>query len=189
MNNTNPLLDHVSKFVSLSEEEIEFVFQNIRKQSYQKKDFLLRSGSISRHFFFVVTGCLKKYYVNSEGKDRVFEFAVEDNWIGDLKSLKSNSSSIFNILALEDSVVYQISQSQMNELLNHVPPFERYFRLINEEKIHKQEIRIKQSLSCSAEERYSDFQMDYKGLELRIAQKEVASYLGVSRETLSRLDS
>ena len=184
-----PLIENLLDNIKAKDEEIEFFQSLLESKEFTKKEILLRSGDVSRYYYFIIEGCLKKYYINSEGKERIFEFATNKQWVGDQHSLWNQIPSMFNIIALENSKTIRISYTNLNTLLDQVPKFERYFRLIDNMAIRKHELRIKQSLACSAEERLIDFREAYPGLELRIAQKEIASFLGVSPEFLSTLKS
>ena len=186
-NNYGFLVEDIKKNIKLLEKEINLLLSLVDEKKIKKKEFILQSGNICRYSYFLKKGCLKKYYINEEGKERIFEFATENQWIGDQDSFWRMSTSIFNIIALEKSEIIQISKSNMELLLEKLPKFERYFRIVGNNSLGKYQRRVKQSLSCSAEERYSDFRNDYPGLELRISQKDIASYLGVSPEFLSTL--
>ncbi len=187
MTKPHPVITNIQKHISLEAKELKEIAETFHLEKVLKKHFLAKAGSIYRYFYFVSNGCLKKYYINTEGKERIFEFALDNYWIGDLYSFTNKKTSIYNIIALEDTWVYMLSYDNRKLLLEKFPKLESYFRLIYEKTIRHQDIRIKQGLSCSAEERYIDFRENYPGLELRIPQKEVAKYIAVSPEFLSTL--
>jgi len=114
-------------------------------------------------------------------------FAVEDWWTGDLYSFLTQTPATFNIDALEDTEVLQISKPNLEKLYESVPKFERFFRFQFQNAFVAQQQRIMQSLSFTAEERYLHFINKYPQLEQRIPQKQVAAYLGITPEFLSML--
>lgn len=182
-----PILDDVKGQVQLAEEEQKLFVSKLKMNEINKKEYLLQANTICRQQYFIVKGCVKKYYINEEGIERIFRFATEGQWIGDVSSFWSETPTTFNIIALEDTEFITLEKADLENLLQKISKLERYFRVlgINEQKL--QQRRIKQSLSCSAKERYFDFRQDYPDLELRISQKEIASYLGITPQFLSTL--
>ncbi|SEC40947.1 cAMP-binding domain of CRP or a regulatory subunit of cAMP-dependent protein kinases [Tenacibaculum sp. MAR_2009_124] len=183
----NILLENIEKYIKLDKEEKEFLLSLLSQKKLRKKQQLLTTGMVCSSKYFVLKGCLKRSYTNTEGKERVFEFCFENQWISDIQSFWKGSPSIFNIEAIEDTEVIELKRASIETLLSNIPKFEKYFRILSNEQIFKQERRIKQALSCSAKERYDDFLMDYPKIELRLPQRQIASYLGVSPEFLSSL--
>ncbi|WP_062057326.1 Crp/Fnr family transcriptional regulator [Aquimarina longa] len=183
----NSILKKVQQYIILNEQEIDFFTSVLSFKKVKKKEFILNSGKVCSNYYYVVKGCIKKYYINSEGKERIFEFAIENQWISDQNSFWIQTPSIFDIETIEDTEIIQLKRIDIEPLLTRIPKFERYFRLIGNDLLFKQERRIKQNLSCSAKERYKDFLQDYPNIEPRLSQRQVASYLGVSPEFLSSL--
>ena len=183
----NILLENIERYIKLDNKEREFLLSLLSQNKFRKKQQLLTPGMLCSSKYFVVKGCLKRSYINTEGKERVFEFCFENQWISDIQSFWKGSQSIFNIEAIEDTEVIELKRTSIETLLSSIPKFERYFRILSNEQIFKQERRIKQALSCSAKERYDDFLKDYPKIELRLPQRQIASYLGVSPEFLSSL--
>jgi len=185
----NQLTNHIKQYIDIDENDLDFLLPMLDFNKVKKNKFIINSGSQCNDLYFISEGCLKKYYINTEGKERVFTFATEMQWIGDMNSLRKQEKTIFNISALEDTELIVISKTNIEKLINHIPKFERYFRQISYDLIYKLERRINQCLSCSAEERYGDFIQDFENLEQRISQKEIASYIGITPEFLSVLRS
>ncbi|TDQ28726.1 Crp/Fnr family transcriptional regulator [Tenacibaculum caenipelagi] len=178
---------HINNFIPITSEDIDFMLPMMAFNMVKKNEMVLTSGNICNHLFFITKGCLKKYYINTEGKERVFSFATEMQWVGDMNSLWKKEKTIFDIKALEDTEFITISKNNLEILMDESLKFNRYFRSVSYDLIYKLERRVNQCLSCSAEERYGDFIMDYKNLEQRISQKEIASFLGITPEFLSVL--
>lgn len=185
--NTDLILENVAQHVSLTNDEIEFFISVLEPRSLKRREHLFMSGHVCVHEYFVTKGCLRTYYVDSDGVERVLSFSPENSWAGDAQSFWDQAPSQFNIEALEDTELIQITKSDLESLSNRVSKFERFFRMIGKEFQVAQQKRIRQSLACSAQERFIDFRRDYPDLEVRIPQKHIAAYLGVTPEFLSGL--
>jgi CRP-like cAMP-binding protein len=183
----NLILNNVQQYIQLNEKEIDIFISLLSFKKIKKKEFILNTGSICLNNYYVIKGCLKKCYKNTEGNERIFEFAIENQWITDHNSFWKQTPSSFDIEAIEDTDIIQLKRPNIESLLNQISKFERYFRLVGNNLIFKNERRIKQILSCSASERYKDFLQDYPNIDQRLSQRQIASYLGVSPEFLSSL--
>jgi len=181
------LVKNINQYITLTRDEMDFLLSKTQFITLKKKKHLLKAGSVCRHENFIIKGCFRKYYLDNDGVEHVILFATEESWINEPQSFWSGSSSLFSIEALEDSEIIQIQKTDLEELLIHIPKFERFFRIIGNQVFAAQQRRIKQNLSCSSEERYADFKNDNPGLELRVSQKYVASYLGITPEFFSGL--
>lgn len=154
-----------------------------------KKDYLLREGDISRHKTFVCRGCLRSYRIDQDGAESIFNFAIERRWINDEVCFHTGEQSSTIIDALEDSEVIQWSNENFRKLLATVPAFNLFYRKHLEETLNEKQRRIISILSNNAQERYEDFINNFPKLYNRIPLYMIASYLGMSRETLSRARS
>lgn len=184
---TQLILKNVSEEINLTKEETDYFVDLLHWKSVKKKEYLLRSGETCRYEYFIINGCLRSFYIDSEGTERLFSFSLENNWLFDDLSFWNQSPSILNFEAIEYSEILYIGKRELEKLFEQIPKFERYFRIIGNKIRTIQQKRIKQNLACNAEERLIDFREDYPGLELRIPQKYIASYLGVTPEFLSSL--
>ncbi len=181
------ILENINKLISLTNEEQETFTTFLKEKTLAKKEFLLRAGEVCKYETFVVKGCLRNYYIDNNGNEHTTLFAIESWWTGDLYSFITQSPSRYFIEALEDTIVLQISYPDMERIYNKIPKFERLFRILLQNAYVAQEQRIVQNLSNSAEQRYKAFALKYPTLEQRIAQKHIASYLGITPEFLSML--
>jgi CRP-like cAMP-binding protein len=181
------LLDHVARHISLNAREQELFLTLMEPGTVSRKSFLLRQGEICRYETFILHGCLRTYNTDQQGTEHTLTFGVEDWWVGDLYSFLTISPSNYNIVAIEETDILQISQPHLEKLYREVPQFERFFRLIIQNALIAQQQRINQSLSMTGEERYRQFVLKYPKLEQRVAQKHVASYLGITPEFLSMI--
>lgn len=183
----NLLRKHIEKRVHLTDEEFTLCTQFFITKKIKKRQFLLQEGEVCRYTAFVNSGCLRAYTLDLKGNEHIIQFAIGGWWISDLNSFITNSASIYNIEALQNSEVLLLEKSAREKLFEAVPKMERLFRLLieaNDIAIHQ---RVRYSLSATAEERYLTFIMTYPTLFNQVPQKQIASYLGITPESLSRI--
>lgn len=135
----------------------------------------------------VKRGCLRLFYTDKSGEDHIIGFYPENWWTCDIVSFFTAKPAANAIQALENSEVYFISLPQLEELLQTVPKFERFFRILNQNGFELYQRRITSQLYKTAEERYLEFRKRHPGLEQRVAQKHIASYLGITPAFLSMM--
>lgn len=182
-----PLLDYFDQLIPLNEDEKELVRTKFRSRLYRKKQFILQEGDVCTQFNFVVRGCIRLYKIDDQGTVHTLQFAAENNWINDLGSFHQIKPSKLNMDALEDSVVLQISHSDLISLYVAAPKFDRIFRVLIENGFIRLQERLLQNISSTAEERYESFLDAYSHLNNRLSQVHIASFLGITPEFLSRL--
>jgi CRP-like cAMP-binding protein len=185
--NIDLLLSNVSKHISLTAEETDFLTPLLRSKSLAPGEFLLREGQICKYESFVTKGCLKTYYQDENGFEHIIDFSIEEWWADDLYSLLTQTASKSSIRAIEPTDVLQISKSDLELLYNKIPKFERFFRILFQNAYITQREQINQTLATSAEGRYRLFLKKKPYAENRFAQKDIASYLGVTPQFLSTL--
>lgn len=181
------ILAHVSQFIQLEPVEIEYFTSLLRYKMIRKRQYLVQAGDVCKFDSFVLKGCLRTYYVDDRGGEHVVQFAVENWWTGDLYSFLSQSPAAYNTDALEDSELLQIDQASLEELYRRVPKFERFFRILSQRAFVAAEKRVIDTISQTAEARYRQFIERYPGLDQRVPQHLIASYLGFTPEFLSRM--
>jgi len=150
-------------------------------------EFLQRAGDITRHAAFVASGCLRNYVIDSKGKEHIVQFAPETWWLADATSLNHGTPSTFFIDAIEDSALLLIDASSHQMLVDRVAGYAAAFRTGLQRHAAAKDQRIVSTLSASAEERYLEFMRVYPSIALRVPQSMLASYLGVTPETVSRI--
>lgn len=183
------LLDYFNNLIPLNKEEKDLVRAKFHPHLFLKKQFALQHGDTCQYFDFVVRGCLRLYKVGDDGVYHILQFATENNWISDLASFHKKIKSRLEIDALEDTVVLRISYEDLIDLYMKAPKFDRIFRVLLENHFMQQQERIGQLFSSTAEERYQLFLETYPHLQTRLSQVQIASYLGVTPEFLSRIRS
>jgi CRP-like cAMP-binding protein len=148
---------------------------------------VLQEGDVCTQLNFVVRGCLRMYKIDEKGSTHILQFASENNWINDLGSFHGIKPSALNIDALEDTVVLQVSRDDLISLYQENPKFDRIFRVLLENAFVRLQERLLQNISSTAEERYQSFLDLYPHLTNRLSQVQIAAFLGVTPEFLSRL--
>ncbi len=178
---------HIERRIHLSQKECALLNQFFTPKKIKKHQFLLQEGDVCKHLAFVNSGCLRAYTVDHKGEEHIVQFAIEDWWISDLNSYLTGSAATYNIDAVQNSEVLLLEGTARETLLESVPKMERFFRLLLEANIVSSHRRINASLSASAEERYLAFIKTYPLLVEQIPQSQIASYLGITPQSLSRI--
>ncbi len=173
--------------IALAPLEQEQALAFFRLKEIRKRIWLLHAGETDRHIYFVKRGCLRMFYTDKSGEDHIIGFYPENWWACDIVSFLNAKPAVNSIQALEDSEVYYISLKQLEKLFEIIPKFERFFRILNQNGFELDQRRITSQLYKTAEERYLEFRKRHPGLEQRIAQKHIASYLGITPAFLSMM--
>lgn len=181
------IISNISKQITLSPEEQAHFMSLLTLKKLKKKEHLLREKEVCRHSAFVVSGCLRGYTVDTNGDEHVLQFAPRDWWIADMYSLLSGKPGSLNIDALEDTEALLLSKADQEQLYRDIPKFERFFRIITENSLVANRQRILDNLSLSAPERYAQFCEHYPTLINTLPQKQIAAYIGVTPEFLSKM--
>lgn len=182
-----PLLNYISRHISLTTEEEAFLAAKVRYRKYLKGQFVVQQGDICRCENFVLSGCLKTFYVDPEGQEHIVSFAIENWWAADLGSFISRTPARFNVQCIEDTELAQFPYDTLEQLYLDIPKLERFFRIILQKAYVASQDRLVGNFSLPARERYAEFRRQYPGIEQRVPQYMVASYLGITREFLSRI--
>ena len=153
----------------------------------RKRQYLLQEGDHCKNFAFIVKGAMRQYMVNEKGIEHIVRLGVEDWWMGDRESWVMHTPSIYNIDAWENTEMLLISRANALELLKQVPAFMELTRQLDERNNIANQRRLTSSISGDAEKRYTDFMACYPELSGRFPQHIIASYLGITKDTLSRV--
>ena len=153
----------------------------------RKRQYLLQDGDVWKYNAFVTKGCLRTYTVDEKGNEHIVNFAVENWWTGDRESLQTGHPSIYNIDALEDAEVVLISKANFDTLCKSIPAFNDLVNSILQKSFIAAQNRIHTFISLTAEEKYKKFIEKYPHLLMRVPQGMIASHLGITAETLSRI--
>ena len=183
------LREHIEKIVPLTDEEFAFVSAHFTIRNYKKRESIICKGDQVNHCYFVVSGLLMLVYDDESGKQHIVSFAMEDWWESDYLVYHTNTKATMSLQCLEDSIVLCLTLQDYQKLCAGTQKMEHFFL----EKAHAGHIgsqrRIVSFLTSNAKERYEQLIQRYPSLFQRVSKTLLASYLGVSRETLSRLSS
>jgi CRP-like cAMP-binding protein len=181
------IYENIHRRITLNDAEFEHFKTFLQFKSFKKKEFFLKSGDVSRQFAYVLKGCFRTYSIDKTGEEHILQFSLEDWWMNDAYSAFTQKPSALFIEALEDSDIYFIDNQDLEKLYAEIPKFERYFRILAQNRFIALQERINGELSASAEERYLDLLNRYPTLPQRVPQQYIASFLGIQPPSLSRI--
>lgn len=184
-----PIIQNISKIISLTPEEEAIFLSKIETKNFKAKTILLSSGQIADNTYFVNSGILRSFNINDNIIEHILHFACEGWWMGDMYSYISRKPGNLFIEVLEDSELVIISRENREELFEKIPKLERFFRILTENSLVAHQERLMDNLSLTAEERFEKFCKKYSSLMQRIPQKQIASYIGVTPEFFSKMKS
>ncbi|MGB2273803.1 MAG: Crp/Fnr family transcriptional regulator [Flavicella sp.] len=185
--NTQPLLDYIRTYIDLNAEEEALLLSKITTRNYLKNQFIVQQGDVCKHINFILSGCARTFHVDASGHEHVVFFSVENWWTSDLCSFLGKSPADFNIQCVEPTQLVQFEKETLEQLYNEIPKLERLFRKITERGFVASQKRIVRNFSLDAKARYVIFKNTYPQIEQRVPQYMIASYLGISKEFLSKI--
>ncbi len=179
------VLYNIGKHISLDPEEAGFFTSLIQYREICKKEHLLKEGQFCRTINYVESGALRAFHLSPDGKDSTIMFAIADWWITDMYAFAMDQPAMQNIIAIDDSRIWQLKKEDLECLYTRVPKFERFFRIIMQNSYIREQLRVLHNLSLTAEDRYDIFLHKYPQVVPYLSQKQIASYLGITPEFLS----
>ncbi|HWB94587.1 MAG TPA: Crp/Fnr family transcriptional regulator [Puia sp.] len=182
-----PLIAHIRKYVSLDEREAALLSSMVRYKKIKKKEFLLREQQVCTANYFVLSGCLRMYFIREDGVEQITQFAIENWWITDYQSLDWQEPSRFYIQSIESSDLAIFDRDTIPLLCDRLPQIDRYLRLVVQRAFAAAQQYRFFILADSSEERYRRFTTGFPQFIQRIPQYMVASYLGFTPEFISKL--
>jgi len=177
----------IFKDVHLTDAEADMVEIKLKKMAVAKGDIILGEGQFVPYQYYVASGCLRTYFVDNSGREHTIQFAVKDWWISDYTAFFTGGKSILFIECIQDADIYQISKESMEILYKEVKPVETFFRIKMERFFASFQKRILSDLAMSAKDKYDRFIRTYPDIEQCIKNYHLASYLGITTESLSRI--
>ena len=183
------LHQHFNNYISLTPEEFEECKPLFKYKKFRRHQYILQNGDVSRYETFILSGCTRTYEVDDKGQEHIIQFGMATWWVGDLHSFLTDSPSRYNIDCLEDTEVLQISRVEMEKMYEKIPKLERFFRLLIQKAYIASVERIYSNLSKPAPQRYQEFIEKYPLLEQRVPNHQIASFLGITPQSLSRIRS
>lgn len=179
--------EKLAEKIALTPGQQDIIKQYLIPKKIRKNQYLLQEGDVARHAAFVEKGALRAYSVDEKGAEHIIQFAFEGWTISDMYSFMTGNPATYNIDALEDSELVLISSNAQEEILKQIPEYEAYIRLQVTGAYMAMQKRITSMLSLSLEERYINLIKLYPNLIQRVPQRMIASYMGLTPETLSRV--
>ena len=182
-----PLITYFNNYLPLDEAEQDLLKTRVTEKKVKRRQFILQEGDICKHYNFVLQGCFKMYGVDEKGKEHNIQFAAENDWITDIGSFHSEKPTKLYIEAIEPAVIFQIKKVDLLFLYVNCPKFDRNFRVIIEEKFIELQNQLLRNFSFTAHDRYEAFLAQYPKLSQRLPNTQIASYLGITPEFLSKI--
>lgn len=183
------LRQQIEKIIPLSDTEFEYVLSHFTERRFTKHQFVVQNGQPVKFDYFILSGCLKSYHSDKDGKIHIIQFGMQDWWITDYQAYYNQAIASIDIDCIEDSEVLCLSYENREKLCAELHKMEHFFR----KKTNTRNVALQQrilSLMCNnAKERYDRLLEQYPQLFQKVPKHLIASYLGVTRETLSRLNS
>ncbi|PSR12045.1 MAG: cyclic nucleotide-binding protein [Bacteroidetes bacterium] len=183
----NQLFAYFDPYLPLTAAEKDELGRRAKTRKIKRRQFVLQENDVCRHYTFVVEGCLKMYLVDEQGKEHNLQFAAENDWIADIGSFHTEQPSQLYLEALEPTQIIQLEKPDLLYLYTHYPTFDRNFRVLIEDQYVALQRRLLQQISAPAEERYRSFLAQYPQLAARLPNTQIASYLGITPEFLSKV--
>jgi CRP-like cAMP-binding protein len=181
------LLEYINQRISLNDDEQKLVSKAFQLKKFKKKEFFLEQGRPNRQEAFVVSGTFRVFHIDGKSMEHVLYFGFKDWWVGDSASFNSDIPSFLNVQAMEESWLLQIDWEDKEKLYEVVPKLERLFRIIAMRTLTVLQKRFFLTVGASAEERYLELLDRHQGIEQLVPQHQIASYLGILPESLSRM--
>ncbi|MRG44625.1 cyclic nucleotide-binding domain-containing protein [Chitinophaga sp. SYP-B3965] len=181
------MIEVFKKYLHLSETDWDIIAPVCTMKKLRKQQYLLQEGDVWRYHAFVCKGCLRRYRIDDKGDEHIIQFSIENWWAGDRESLLNNTPSKYNIDAIEDTEVVLIRNDDFNMLCQKLPAFNDFINNILNRSFNASQQRIDAAISLNAEEKYLHFIETFPHLANRVPRHMLASYLGITPETLSRI--
>lgn len=191
----NPLIEYISQFVELTNQDISILSKNLKYRKYLKGQYIEQQGDICKYETFIVKGCAKKFHIDNKGQKHIIKFSVESSlatdfesaWAADLESFFKQTPTDYNVKCLQDTEVIQYSLESLHLFFDEIPKFEHMYRVVVQDAYIASQKRILRNLSMPALERYEKFIELYPNIEQLVPQYMIASYLGITKQFLSKI--
>lgn len=186
------MISHFERYLPLTDSEKQLLEGRVSSRKVRRRQAILQEGLPCKQYTFVVEGCFRMFAVDPKGTEHNLLFAADNDrpasqWIADIGSFHSGRPSRFFIEAIEPATVLQIEQQDLYFLYRNIPKLDRIFKVIIEDKYVELQNRLLQTISSTAQERYLNFLEQYPKLALRLPNTQIASYLGMTPEFLSKI--
>ncbi len=183
----NKLIYYINKWSNINKQDEAKILSAFEPVSIKKKKDLLVSGQVCNYLYFIKKGCLRSFYVDTKGVEHVYQIRMDNNWIGDIDSYFTRQNSKYNIEAFEDSDLLRIPVDRLEQLLIEIPGLERYFRILFQKAYINALNRLSATMWETAVDRYNEMLKEHPEIFQRVPLVHIASYLGITPESLSRI--
>jgi CRP-like cAMP-binding protein len=181
------LIESIQRRISITKQEQESIKHFFIPKKIRKRQYVLNAGDVAQYTYFVEKGLLRSFSIDDNAHEHVVQFASEGWWVTDMCSFLTGDDAVYNIEAIEDSELLLLTKQAQEEMLEKEPKMEKYFRELMQNSIIALQRRIVGTLSLSAEEKYKRMMDVYPDILQRAPQQHIASFLGITPETLSRV--
>jgi CRP-like cAMP-binding protein len=183
------LRTYIEKYAAekLSDADFEWVKKAFHLKHFKKGEFLLKAGEVSKYTAFLLKGATRQFSIDAKGVEHIIHFGIENWWVGDRESATMLTPSKYNIDAIEDTDALLTTTEELQQLGNSSPIFGKMVQTLNQRNVIASQKRIHDALSLTAEERYVELQKNHPDFLQRFPQTMLASYLGITAETYSRV--
>ncbi len=181
------ILNNIARFIDLTELEKQKYLSLLTETKVTKKAFLMQANDVAKYEYFITKGCLKVYTLDEDGTPHISMFAVEGYWTGDMASFMTKEPTRYFIKATEHSELLGISRPNYDLLFQEIPKFEKFYRMLYQRSLVNYIRRSNHGISLTAEERYIEFKKKYPNVVNRITQKDLAGYIGITPEFMSKI--
>lgn len=183
------LKQQIENIIQISDSEFEYILSHFVNKKIKKHQYVIQEGQAVENDYFILKGCLKSYSTDANGKEHILQFGMEDWWITDYEAYYNQSKATVNIDCIEETELLSLSYVNREKLCAEMHKMEHFFRKKTNKRNIALQNRILSLLSSSAQERYDKLLEQYPQLFQKVPKQLIASYLGVTRETLSRFNS
>tara|TARA_R110002049_G_scaffold299197_1_gene489331 strand:+ start:613 stop:1194 length:582 start_codon:yes stop_codon:yes gene_type:complete len=182
-----PKSKEIFKGLVFTNDERKIIDSKFQIVKVKKGDLILKAGDVVDSQYYILNGCLRSYHIDAHGKEHTIQFGINNWWISDYTAFFSTSKAVMTIEAIKNATLYKISRENLEDLYGQFPTIESYYRKKLENSFTVYQKRILAELSQSAKERYVDFITTYPEIEKSVKNYHIASYLGITTESLSRI--
>ena len=181
------ILENVRKIIVLSDEEATKFTSFFKVVQVPKKFYLYKESQICRELYFVIEGLIKIYQTDEQEQQHVYQFSTRDYWVGDLYSTVTGEGAAYSAETIEPSVLLRMSYEDQERMFVEIPSLERFFRILVQRSLVNLQQRISNEKNLSALERYLKLRNKFPWIDQRVSQKDIASCLGITAESFSRM--
>ena len=184
-----PIIQEIFKDSAFAKNEIQHILSKVQKVRLKKREFLLKAGEEVNAIHYIHNGCLRTYFIDAAGKEHTLQFAIKGWWISDYIALygRDNIKSVSYIECIKEATLIKISKKDFDTLCHEIPAISRFYIRKLESAFATFQKRILENLTLSAKERYINFVNTYPNIEQNVKNYHIASFLGITTESLSRI--